>query len=313
MTDGTGVPEEPTDETAPPVGVTPTMPLTERSAAVEMGGSVPSGPSAVEPEIWLAEDAQHTPARARHSTRRRLILVGVVVSVVAAFGVVAAGAFSRQQTFHTAFPSLFGSPTLKVVFSAQMSDRHLEATVADYSVALTVTSENGSQPLSGSDSHDDFEVSVLRSGVDLGDFIVANGGVYEKFDLQAISPSEFRRAIQSMNQKIPAGPPNAVAQAFLNDGWVGVDDATVASLVGGRNAKSAGSSFDSDRNAAALSFAQSWDMWASIHEVSSVGGTTEYSLNMPVREFVATFTQHLASALAKQVPSLRRDLASTTP
>jgi hypothetical protein len=269
-------------------------------------------PPAPTPQLWLS--SEEPPAPPKRRLRNRLIVLGVVVSVAAAFGAVAAGAFSRAATVHTAFSSLLGSPTLKVVFSAETADVQEQATLAQYSVALTVTSENGSQPLSGSDGLDNFEISVFRSGTDLGDLLVADGAVYGRLNLQAISPSAFQRATQSIDNDLVPGPANAFAQASIGDEWVGVDDSTIASTVAGLGVKlkSSGPGIDTYRNAAAMSFAQSWDTWATIHEVSSSGGSTEYSLEMPVRSFVASFTQHLASALAKDVPSLARDLGSSS-
>ncbi|MFZ0173613.1 MAG: hypothetical protein WAL04_18165, partial [Acidimicrobiales bacterium] len=181
-----------------------------------------------------------------------------------------------------------------------------------YSVVLTLTSENGQQPLSGSDGVDDFELSVLRSGTDLGDLLVADGAVYGRLNLQAISPSDFAKATASVGKNVPSGPANTLAEAFIDDQWVGVADSTIASFVKGLGASSREPNFETDRNAAALSFAQSWDTWASIREVSSSGSTTEYTLAMPVRNFVASFIQHLESALAKEVPSLARHLGSTS-
>lgn len=275
-------------------------------------GAVTSDAGEMAPEIWLSDDAPDTRVLPHRSLRRRMILLGVVVSVVAAFGFVAAGAFSRQQTVRTALASLFGSPTLQVVFSAQTSDPHDEAIVSAYSVVLTLTSENGQQPLSGSDGVDDFELSVLRSGTDLGDLLVADGAVYGRLNLQAISPSDFAKATASVGKNVPSGPANTLAEAFIDDQWVGVADSTIASFVKGLGASSREPNFETDRNAAALSFAQSWDTWASIREVSSSGSTTEYTLAMPVRNFVASFIQHLESALAKEVPSLARHLGSTS-
>jgi hypothetical protein len=255
-----------------------------------------------EPQIWLTEPS---PARARPRLRRRLVLVGVAASVLAAFGIVAAGAFSREDTVHSALASLFGSPTLEVVFTAQTASN--DPTVGQYSVALTVSSENGSQPLSGSDGVDDFEVSVYRSGTDLGDVLIADGAVYGRLNLEAISPSDYSRASQSVTENVPSGDANTLAEAFLNDQWVGVDDATIGSFVKSLGVRSSGPSLQTDRNAAAMSFAQSWETWASIQEVSSSNGTTEYSLNMPARSFLNSFLQHLEGALSKEVPSLKRD------
>jgi hypothetical protein len=274
----------------------------EAEAGVDAGGHTDA------PVIWL-DDAREAKAKRPRSVRRRLVVVGVAASVLAAFGTVAAGAFARQDAVHAAFASLFGSPTLEVVFSAQASDPHTESTVSQYSVAVTVTSENGSQPLSGSDGTDNFEVSVYRSGVDLGDVLVADGAVYGRLNLQGISAADYGRATASIARQIP-GPESAVASAFINDQWVGIDDATLKSVVDSfdSSAKPVASDIDGVRNAVSTSFAQSWETWASIHQLSSANGTTEYSLEMPLRNFVSTFVDHVTGALVKVVPGLKADL-----
>lgn len=258
----------------------------------------------IQPDIQLGTP----PPPKRISVRKRLVVVGVAVSVMAAFGVVAAGAFNRQDAVRSALASVFASPTLKVVFTAQTSDPSSSATVAEYSVALTVTSENGSEPLSGYDGVDNFEISVYRSGVDIADLLVSDGAVYARVDLQAIDPSEYSQATQSLNSHLQSGPAYDLASAALDDQWVGVDQSVLGSLTKSMGVKTKEPSFATSRNDIALSFSQSWDLWASIHQVSSTSGTTEYSVNVPVRNFVASFTQRLESAVAKQVPSVKPEL-----
>jgi hypothetical protein len=89
----------------------------------------PITPSQLDPDIQLSAEAV-PPAPARRSSRKRLILLGVTVSVITAFGIVAAGAFGRQDAVRSALASVFSSPTLKVVFTAQTSDRGEAAKVS---------------------------------------------------------------------------------------------------------------------------------------------------------------------------------------
>ena len=70
------------------------------------------------------------------------------------------------------------------------------------------------------------------------------------------------------------------------------------------------SNIDDVRNAFAMSFAQSWDTWATIHQLSSDNGTTEYSLQMPLRDFVGTFLDHIDGTLSKDIPSIKSTLPS---
>ncbi|HKH88691.1 MAG TPA: hypothetical protein VKA05_07700, partial [Acidimicrobiales bacterium] len=109
----------------------------------------------------------------RRSLRKRVMAVAAVMSVVVAFSVVAT-INARVGGVRAALASVFSSPTLKVVISAHTTDLQEQSAVSQYSVAVTVTSQNGSRPLSGSDGVDDYEVSVLRGGTDLGDLIIAD-------------------------------------------------------------------------------------------------------------------------------------------
>jgi membrane-associated protease RseP (regulator of RpoE activity) len=249
------------------------------------------------------------------SLRKRIVAVAIVVSVVAAFSVVVAGAESREGGVHAALASVFSSPTLEVVMSAHTSDKQEEATAAKYSVALTVTSENGQQPLSGSDDVDNYEVSVFRGGVDLGDMIVADHGLFARVDFQAIDPGDYAKELQSLNNNVPPGPALVLAQAFLNDTWVGIDESTIdsfAKVLGVNTTKRQPNvNLNGLRNAFTLSFVQSWDAWSSIHQLSSSNGTIEYSLKLPVQHFVSTFVTDISGAIVADVPKADAATASS--
>jgi hypothetical protein len=245
------------------------------------------------------------PSARPRSRRNRIVLVGVVLSVVAAFGIVS-GINSRESGIRAALASVFSSPSLRVVFTAQTTNPTEQATISQYSVVLSVTSENGHAPLSGSDAADEYEVSVMRGGVDLADVIVADQALYARVNLQAISASAWQSAEQSIANMQLSQADEALARAVLNDQWVGVDDSTLKSIE-----QSLGSAlptsdstvnFDNLRNAFTLSFAQSWDAWASIHQVSSSNGTTEYSVKLPVQHFVSTFFNDVKGAVLTDLP-----------
>jgi hypothetical protein len=227
-----------------------------------------------------------------------------------AFGLVIA-VNSREGGIHAALASVFSSPTLKVVFTAHTTNQSQEATLGEYSVALSVTSVNGSRPLSGADGVDNYEISVLRSGVDLGDLVVADQGVYARLNLQAIDAHAYESALTTLSNDVPPGAGYNLGEAFLSDQWVGLSDSTIDSWVKGFAAKEKASlsEFDNLRNAFALSFAQSWDTWASIHQKSG-NGTTVYSLKLPVQHFVATLWSDVKATVLKDVPSLKADIGS---
>ncbi len=242
------------------------------------------------------------------SHRKRLVVAGVVVSMVAALGIVAGvNVSSRAGGIHAALTSVFSSPTLRVVVSATASNASAEANLRPYSVVLSVTSENGKAPLSGADGVDNYEVSVMRGGVDVADVIYANQAVYARVDLQAIDPNAYASAVRSMEG---SGAPAAVRQleqAFLDRQWIGISDKTIKAfateLGEGSGQQPSTPKLDNLRNAFTLSFAQSWDAWASIHQLSSSNGTTEYALRLPVEHFVATFLVDIKAAILKAVPA----------
>ena len=145
---------------------------------------------------------------------------------------------------------------------------------------------------------------MLRSGTDLGDVVVAHRAVFVRVDLAAIDPHGYRHLVRSIERRTSKGAGANVVRALLADRWVGVEDRTVTAFARSLDpgAHPPAGHLNDLRNSVALSFAQSWDTWASIHEVSSSGGTTEYSLEMPVRAFVGTFAKDLRGRLLKDVP-----------
>ena len=287
--------QPPTPLTEPPASPAPNAFLTYLAPDVSLPG--PEHPSSA------PGDGGSTPPR---SFRKRAMAVAAVMSVVVAFGVIAT-VTSKVSGVRAALASVFASPTLKVVMSAHTANPQEQTTVSQYSVALTVTSQNGRQPLSGSDGVDDYEVSVLRGSTDLADLIIADDAVFVRVNVRAVDPGSYAHEMQSLASDLRPGPAYDVARAFLGDEWVGVEDSTVESF-----AKSLGAttpqpqsrlSFDNLRNAFTLSFAQSWDTWASVHQLSSRNGVTEYSLKLPVQHFVATFFKDIKGTLLEDVPS----------
>ncbi len=260
-------------------------------------------------DLSLAPSAASAAAPVGPTRRVRRVVIGVTMVLTIAIAATIIGAFSQVDAVHAALASVFQSSTLKVDFTAhEAGQASSAATISQYTLQVEVTSENGSAPLSGSAGVDDFEISVLRQGVDLGDVVVADHAVYVRLDLAEIDPNGYANLQQSVTQRTEGGPGAAVAQAFLNDQWVGVDDSIIESLDKSIDPKALPQPTQSTslRNSFATSFAQSWDTWASIHEVSSTDGTTEYTMSLPVREFVGTFVEDLHTALGKELPSSAR-------
>ena len=307
---GTKVPDIMLPGALPPSGA-PTW----EAGAPAWGSGTPAAPHASDAAFApagsasspAAGDGGSSPARLA-SHRKRLVAGGVVVSMVVALAIVAGvNIGSRAGGIHAALTSVFTQPTLQVVVSAHSDNAAEEAQLSQYSVVLSVTSENGKAPLSGADSVDSYEVSVMRGGVDVADVIDANRSVYARVDLKAIDPSAYAKAVQSMDSPGTPGGLRDLEQAFLDHQWIGIEDKTIEAfakeLGEGATAQPSTPKLDNLRNAFSLSFAQAWDVWASIHQLSSSGGTTEYALNLPVEHFVATFVADIQGAIIKALPA----------
>ena len=268
------------------------------------------GEPAVESESSSAEGAAApvelepiAPARRRGPAKPALLLVAV--ALVVAVGVAVVSTVSRVSAVNAALTSVFSSSNLRVVLTTRVANPSTEATLQSYSVVVAVTSQGATAPLSGSGGVDSFEISLLKSGIDLGDVIVADQGVYVRLDLAAIDPHGYRRILRSIERRTAAGPGSEIARALVRGKWVGIKDSTIESFARSiaPRAMPAAPHVDALRNSFAVSFAQSWDTWASIHQISSAGGTTEYSVEIPERDFVGTFVSDLQRSLARAVPS----------
>jgi hypothetical protein len=255
-----------------------------------------------------AEAAGGASAGRPPSHRKRLVVAGVIVSMVVALGIVAGvNITSRAGGIHAALTGVFSSPTLRVVVSAQAGNAAEESNLQPYSIVLSVTSENGRAPLSGADGVDNYEVSVMRGGVDVADVIYADQAVYARVDLQAIDPNAYASAVRSMDSSATPAAVHQLEQALLARQWIGITDNTIKAfateLGEGPGQQPSTPKLDNLRNAFTLSFAQSWDAWASIHQLSSSNGTTEYALRLPVEHFVAAFLVDIKAAILKAVPT----------
>jgi hypothetical protein len=292
---------QPPSEIGPPPRPTGRAPMFPTRPALRSLSAF--GVSAPEPDLLLAgATAMLRPSR---SWRKAVIAVAVAVSVVVAFALVASGE-SRGVGVHKAFASIFSSATVRVVVTAASTNPQEQAQLSKYSVILTVTSENGGKPLSGSDAVDNYAVSVMRGGVDLGDMIIADHAAYVRVNYRSIDPRSYAAEVKSLLRDVPAGSARTLVLEFLNDRWVGIDTSTIESLVRsmGTTAPEPESTVNLDnlRNSFALSFAQSWDAWASIHQLTSSNGVTKYSVKLPVQHFVSTLLKDVKGAILKAVP-----------
>jgi hypothetical protein len=288
------------DDTRPHAQDEPLPPPPDREASE--GAPAPHSSVPAPPVAWSALDTSRKPSR----WFRKAIIVAAVMSVVVVVSL-AAAVTSKGDGVSAALATVFSSPTLRVVITAHTTDPQEETSVSQYSVVLAVTSENGSQPLSATAGADEYEVSVLRGGVDLGDVIVAGHAVYARVNFRAIVPGSYANLTQSLRNDVPPGPAYALGSAFLDDEWVGIDESTIVSYVKSLGVAvaqpQAKINFDGLRDAFTLSFAQAWDAWVSIHELSSANGVTEYSLELPVQHFVASFVKDLTAPILNDLPA----------
>jgi hypothetical protein len=131
--------------------------------------------------------------------------------------------------------------------------------------------------------------------------------IYVRVDFEAIDPSSYQSEVRSLLSKVPAGSAHTLASALLSDRWIGIDETTIESVeksLGGPSPSPASTvKSDNLRNAFTMSFAQSWDAWASIHRLSSSNGVTEYSVKVPVEHFLSSFFNDVKGAILEAVPS----------
>ncbi len=329
---GAAVPPPPPPPPPPPTPPEPPLPASppppqwgEAAEFVTWGGSTPSWapaapatpplsteqlpaqPPAAPAVDWSA--AAPLPSAPSAPRRRRLVIAGAALSVLAVIGVVAGFELqARASGVHAALASVLASPTLQVVATAQVPNPSEEATVSQYSVVLTVTSKNASAPISsGSDNIGAYEISVLRSGSDIVDVVGTDSAIYARVNLRAISQSTYEQALQSLASGGATGAAYTIESDVVHDQWVGVSLATLRSLESALGTTTTqiptASQIANLRNAFTMSFSQSWDTWTSIHQLSSSNGTTEYSLTLPVEHFVASFLADMNGAITKDLPT----------
>lgn len=268
--------------------------------------------------------------------RSRGLAVVALAAVVTVGAVVIPAQFSRANTVRNALGSLFSSSTvqftLSVTSSVDTSSTTTTATpeagqapgggsvgtafyvdnpLSKYSLQVTVTNPTGG-PVSDAADADNIEISVLKGTTDLGDFMVADGAAYLRLNIQALFGNP-QSEISSWDQLAQKNPSLAFLSTLAAGGWVGITESSIDDYVTSRGGK-APSPVDvgSLRSSFALSFAQAWDVWTSVKQLSTANGVTEYSLTLPVRNFLGSMLADVTSQLEKTVPSAQRVIPDLT-
>ncbi|MGO9560235.1 MAG: hypothetical protein ACLPQS_17720 [Acidimicrobiales bacterium] len=276
--------------------------------------SVPPGVTSDDDELILKAAP---PARRR---RRRYVVAGAVLLLVTA-AVAIPLSLEQAQTVSAAVSGVFAQSSVRFAFSASVASQGPGPSglgsqgLGSYSVVVEITNPTGG-PVSAQGSSDAFEVSLLHGTTDLGDVLLADGAFYLRLNTTAIdqldqssepasdsvSGPDLASTLTRAANKRPA---LAWLHTVVSGGWIGIEESAVEQYAKRLDPHPAAPGINESalRSAFALSFAQAWDAWESTHVVSTTSGVTEYSVSLPVRDFLGTFLADLESQLEKSVPS----------
>jgi hypothetical protein len=278
---------------------------------------VPSGVTQEDDELILKVEP---PARKR---RGRTVVAGVAILLVTA-AVAIPLSMEQAQTVSAAVSGVFAQSTVRFAFSASVKSPGPGGTdlgpqdLRSYSVVVEITNPTGG-PVSAEGSSDAMEISLLHGTTDLGDVLLAGGAFYLRLNTTAIdqieqgSDSVVGSVLgpdfgSTLNRAANKRPALAWLHTVVNGGWIGIEESAVEQYVKQVDPHPAAASINESalRSAFTLSFAQAWDAWESTHVVSTTSGVTEYSVSLPVRDFLGTFLAHLETQLESSVPSAER-------
>lgn len=226
----------------------------------------------------------------------------------------ACGAIANGITVHGALAGVFSNRTARFVLRGSSGPgKGLSPLVIVVSLEST-----GSKPLA-SGGPVDLGLSLRYHRTPVGDLVVAGKSrtAYLRLDMvgiRRVSPSAYRtierlpgelQHLLSASPVLKASPVGralrADVHALVTGKWLSLSSKALSAL--GKPAQSLISSRAAEqrlRKALSFSVAQAFHMWASIHKLSSSGGTTVYRVSVPVRHFASTL-------LAGLRPELRKD------
>ncbi|MGH9169581.1 MAG: hypothetical protein ACRD0Z_01695 [Acidimicrobiales bacterium] len=237
--------------------------------------------------------------RVRYLRRAGVVALAVVVTAAA---VVVPNEIRRTDTVLAALSSVFSSPSVQ--FSITASGPGAPSGGA---LVVTLTNPSGG-PVSQAASTDNVEVSVLRGGVDQADLVVADDEAYARLNVPALAAqrSYYSDLIAPFGLVAEQNSDLSALKLVDQSDWVAVTEASIDSYVQSRHEKApAPASVGQLRSSFALSFAQAWDAWTSMRQVSAPNGATEYSVSLPSEKFLGSLLSDLQGPLVAALPAAR--------
>lgn len=238
---------------------------------------------------------------ARH--RRRLAAGWSVGASALLLGVALPLALGPAHTVAGALDGVFASPTVQFTISESG-----EADLAGYSLEVTLSNPDGG-PVSADSAFNNVAVSLLHDGSDLADFVEVDDALYLHLDIQAVDSVESDPSAPDT----PTGTLKAAASvkglgwvdSVLAGDWIALDQRSVATYThrAGVSSSQVSSKAAAVSHAFGLSFGEAWDAWVSLQQLSSANGVTEYSVTLPVRNFLSSLVDDLAGRLTSIVAS----------
>jgi hypothetical protein len=235
----------------------------------------------------------------------RIAAVTTALAVVVAAAIVIPMKLTSARSVSAAMGGVFQSST--VGFSLSTSAPQLGA----YSLDLILASSKGG-PVSQA-KHLESDLSIVDNGALLAEMRETEAGLFVRLNPYQLSHSsafgmQGSRFLRRLHQIASRHRRFAFLGQLADGRWVGIKrqalhrfDRRLLHRLGlplrpaksRRLAKEVGTSFG-----------QAWDEWASLHQVSSQNGTTEYSVELPVRSFATSLVHSLSKDVTKSLPAL---------
>lgn len=256
----------------------------------------------------LGASASRERERLARRNPRRLTALGALLALVLAAAVVLPMKLSGARAVSSGLAGVFNQPTVR--FSVSLEG----GKTSGYSLDLTLASRSGAD-LSSARSYL-ADLVVRRGSKTLAELRETSKGVYVRLG------GAFAREALTLSRRSPgpdrsrAVPPRLgpLLGALAEGRWIGVRRTTLAPLLRRAERRLAPELRGAVRREAAhveSSLAQSWDELVSLHEVGASGGTTEYSVALPLRRFLLTALGKLAAA-PEPVPGIEVGLRLLT-
>jgi hypothetical protein len=239
-------------------------------------------------------------------TRRKTAIAAMTVVcslAVAACGEQIAAHVQAGDTVHAALTSVLNSPTTRFVITAENLPGR--ASIADGSFSIVVTTSLESAQSSASpNGHRAFDISVYHETTNLVDLRDVNGTAFFRLDLKDLAAFGGAGSFASVSRELnnlATRPGLAYFHDILAGNWVGISTATLVAFTRQFESELAAGSVPTMnqqkirqlRDAVATSLAQAVRTWLSIHQI----GANEYALNLPIRGFVGSFVDKVATPL----------------